>query len=90
MSVKTFQVSQLSCNSGNLAPSGCLQYQTGTTGVVKSFNFDQSLHLADQHQTICFRREQGNCRICYSAEAKTDVQLGGKHTKAVTKVCIHV
>ena len=35
---------------------------------------------------MVFRREQGNCRICFTAEIATDVQLSGKNTKAVTKV----
>ena len=35
---------------------------------------------------VFFRREAGNCRICYSADAVGDVNLGGKATKVVTKV----
>ena len=39
--------------------------------------------MADQKQTICIRRESGNCQICYSAAADADVSLGGKITKGV-------
>ena len=41
--------------------------------------------MADQKQTICIRRESGNCQICYSAAAVADVSLGGKITKATLK-----
>ena len=32
---------------------------------------------------LSFRREQGNCQICFSAATLTDVQLGGKNTKGI-------
>lgn len=43
--------------------------------MVKTFNYDGGKHLADQMQTICIRREAGNCRICWTADAATDVQV---------------
>ena len=43
------KITQYSCGFPNLAPNGCLQYFYGaTTGVVKSFNFDGGMHLANQ------------------------------------------
>ena len=45
------QVTQLSCSDPNLAPGGCLQYHTGHTGVIESFNWqntDAKYHLANQ------------------------------------------
>ena len=44
----------------------------GTSGIIQSYNFDGSLHLANQNQRICFRQERGNCRICYTAQSPTD------------------
>jgi len=81
------KVSQIDCNSEQLAPDGCLQYITGTTstGIIKTFNYDQTHHLANQFQQICFRQERGNCRICFSADTLADVQLGGKNTKGMIK-----
>ena len=38
------------------------------------------------NNALCNRREQGNCEICYSAAAATDVFLGGKGTKVTTIV----
>ena len=57
-------------------PAGCLQYHTGITGDIATFNWDLAgtttsalagiTHLADQHYSICFRREEGYCRTCFS------------------------
>lgn len=81
----SIHTSLIPCSSPNKAPAGCLQWFTGTsgTGSVKSFNYDEGTHLSDQVQTICFRREQSNCRVCFSAEAITDVALGGKANKGL-------
>lgn len=70
-------ITQYSCDYENLAPSGCDQWYFNPTaaGSVKSFNYDESKHLADQKQTICVRREAGKCRICWFALAATDVQV---------------
>jgi len=69
-------VTQYTCGQEDTAgPPGCLQYFTGTSGTVKSFNFNPSntnaatdtstTHLQNQHYEICFRRESGYCYICY-------------------------
>ena len=57
-------------------PAGCLQYHTGITGDIATFNWDLAgtatsalagiTHLANQHYSICFRREAGYCRTCFS------------------------
>merc|ERR1739844_253497 len=68
----TIKASQLACGDSNLAPSGCSQYYWGTGGAstIKSFGYDGSTsHLAEQAQTICVRRESGNCQICWYAAA---------------------
>ena len=76
-------------------PAGCLQYHTGITGDIATFNWDLAgttvsalagiTHLADQHYSICFRREEGYCRTCFSEKfagsfgvslATTDAQSG--------------
>ena len=75
----SIKVSQMACDDDNLPPQGCTQYYYGTSGTnqVRSFNFDGGRHLADQHQVVCVRRESGNCRICWSADAATDVSVSG-------------
>ena len=51
-------VSQISCNDFvNRAPPGCTQWHRGNSGngQIKTFNYDQGLHLANQHQIMCVR-----------------------------------
>ena len=70
-------VTQYTCGQEDLTgPPGCLQYHTGTTGLIKSFGFPSSntasatdvstTHLQNQVYQICIRRESGYCYICYS------------------------
>ncbi len=68
-SVKT--VTQFSCGSEAGGPPGCLQYFTGSSGVISSFNFPRDLtrtatHLSNQFYTVCLRREEGMCSVCYT------------------------
>ena len=89
----SIKVSQYSCDYQNLAPSGCDQYFFGSGGTnnVQTFNWDGQKHLASQDQTICVRRESGNCRICWWAAALTDVDLGvGKSVKVSSFLNIFV
>jgi len=60
------KVSMIECDSLSLPPQGCLQYHTGATGTVKSFNWDDSTayeHLNNQHYRACIRQERGYCNI---------------------------
>lgn len=72
------KTSQIECGN-RLADHECLQYHTGTAGSFMSFNFDPTTtsttsiatgtttqHLSNQHYTICFRREEDYCGICFS------------------------
>merc|ERR1712038_116062 len=66
------KVSQIECSSATRAPNGCLQYFTGTTNTVKSYNWDGSAacapgcQLANQDYNVCFRTEAGMCGINYT------------------------
>ena len=71
-------VTQYTCGQEDLAgPPGCLQYHTGTTGLLKNFGYPSSntasstdvstTHLQNQVYQICIRRESSYCYICYSA-----------------------
>jgi len=70
------KVSQVICDGRTNPPGGCLQYHTGTTGTVRSFNFlaasGSYLHLADQYYKVCIRRESGYCKIGWYASTDTD------------------
>lgn len=85
----SIRVTQYACDYSNLAPAGCTQYFWGDgTGIIKSYNWDGSYHLADQNQVACVRREKGNCRICYATAAYTDVQVSSSTAdKFMTKSC---
>ncbi|CAG0884200.1 unnamed protein product [Darwinula stevensoni] len=49
-----------------IAPTGCLQYYTGVSGRVKSFNYDGgNRHLNRQRYSICVRTEVGFCGITW-------------------------
>ena len=73
------EVTQFSCDYENLAPQGCLQYHFGNDGAgnVESFNFNagNGIHLANQNQMICIRREANMCKICWTPAAVGDFQL---------------
>ena len=60
------QISQLSCQSRWKPPEGCLQYFTGTSGYIYSYNYAGGTHLASQDYTNCIRTEQGYCSIEYT------------------------
>merc|ERR1719245_892205 len=60
------KVSQIPCGAW-APPDGCLQWNTGLTGRLTSFNWldTGSSHLADQQYTQCVRQEAGYCCIEY-------------------------
>jgi len=50
-------------------PAGCLQFFTGATGTVNTFNWataTTSTHLANQDYDVCVRRLTDRCSICWS------------------------
>ncbi|XP_053692418.1 uncharacterized protein LOC128740871 [Sabethes cyaneus] len=48
------------------APSGCMQYFTGTEGVIQTFNFaENGRHLANHNYRACIRQEKGMCSVAY-------------------------
>ena len=73
------QIIQLACDSNSLAPRDCTQYYFGQTfGTVHSYNYYGGLHLANQNQLICIRKELNRCRICYStAMGNDDFDISG-------------
>jgi hypothetical protein len=57
------KISQIECGATAAPPDGCLQYHTGVSGQITTFNFIDTAtsHLALQDYSICFRKEQGYC-----------------------------
>jgi len=83
------KITQIECNSELRAPQGCTQYFYGSNSQeVQSYNFDNGngLHLANQNQNVCVRRERGNCKICWYAKDLKDVDTNGDNANAVGKI----
>ncbi|XP_046638127.1 uncharacterized protein LOC124316306 [Daphnia pulicaria] len=73
-------ISMIPCDSANLAPMDCLQYFTGRTGTVKSFNWRDvtgtaTRQLANQDYSICFRTAPGFAKtLCVTPCTVTSTQ----------------
>lgn len=55
-------------------PARCLQFFTGNTGTVRTFNWQANqagTHLASQFYDVCVRRESGRCVLCWSPTNET-------------------
>lgn len=62
------RVTQIECDSPGRPPSTeCLQYYTGVSGTLQSWNYDDStdIHTTGMTYAICLRREKGFCGIQY-------------------------
>merc|ERR1711997_544445 len=62
---------QISCTASWKAPTDCVQYFTGVSGNVKSYNFAGSQILQSQNYNNCLRQEKGYCKIRWSQNAAT-------------------
>ena len=73
------KVTQIPCGAIYAAPNDCLQYFTGLTGTIKTFNFDDPSdnHLPNHEYSACMRQEKGFCCVEYSICPDTTFQLGG-------------
>jgi hypothetical protein len=62
------RISQIPCQSNYKAEDGCMQYHTGVTGQIRSFNYDSGmgLQLSNQDYSICIRMERNFCGIQYT------------------------
>ncbi|XP_061705519.1 uncharacterized protein LOC133516539 [Cydia pomonella] len=76
------KLTQIACDCPGLAPNGCLQYYTGVTGTISSFNYGTAANtalsaslvtgtrqIANLNYGICIRMEAGYCAIQYSQTA---------------------
>jgi len=64
----SIRVTQIPCDSEMRPNNGCLQYFTGITGRITTFNFNNndSAHLDKQDYDVCIRREKDYCCVKYS------------------------
>jgi len=56
---------QISCDATWKAPTDCVQYFTGSTGTIQSYNFAGGQLLQGMYYTNCVRTEAGYCGIQY-------------------------
>jgi len=63
------KISQIECGAVNRGVEGCLQYHTGVSGTISSFNYmdAEGLQLSNQEYSVCVRHERGFCGISYTA-----------------------
>merc|ERR1712223_1641908 len=63
------KVTQIDCYSLAKASDGCLQYFTGVSGQMFSFNYNDAtgLQLSNTDYTVCVRMERNFCGIQYTA-----------------------
>jgi len=81
-------ISHIECTSLTLPPTGCTKYFWNDAGraVLKNYNYEAtdslaSIHLGQQHERFCIRRERGKCVGCFSAAAGAfDVSNGSEST----------
>ncbi|CAL8110369.1 unnamed protein product [Orchesella dallaii] len=71
------EILTIPCNSVARAPTGCLQYYTGVSGVVESFNFQGGMHLANLDYSVCVRMEDGMRFIDWSPCSANSVRFAG-------------
>merc|ERR1711983_80219 len=76
-------ITQIECTSNTLPPTGCTKYFWNTNAgraVLKSSNYQvttTSIHLGQQHDRYCIRRERGMCVGCFAA-ADTEFAVSGR------------
>jgi hypothetical protein len=81
-------ITQLECTHELLPKPGCTQYFYGSlTVTVASYNYfstlGTSVHLANQHQRICIRRERGYCIGCFYGDDTSFNISGGTNDSVV-------
>jgi hypothetical protein len=77
-------IMQISCTAKWKPPEGCLQYYTGTTGFIQSYNYAGGIHLANQDYNNCIRTERNFCSMQYTQVATTDFSMSS--TTASTSI----
>merc|ERR1712079_648100 len=77
---------QISCTASWKAPTDCVQYFTGKTGTVKSYNFGGGQLLQSQIYTNCIRTEAGYCAIQWKESSTTSPDPFGVGASPTTAI----
>merc|ERR1711981_1487791 len=74
-------ISHIECSSATLPPTGCTKYYWNAAGTARLINYNfqdtvafNNIHLAQQHERFCIRRERAKCVGCFTA-AEEDFQV---------------
>jgi len=75
-------VSQIECTSETLPPPGCTKYfwggDSGARSII-SYNYQaNTVHLANQHERFCMRRERGFCIGCFATANNANFAISGR------------
>jgi len=64
------KVQQIACKSEDLAPFGCLTYNTETSGMIMSFNNQNGggQLINDQKYTHCIKNQKGYCDVSFVSD----------------------
>jgi len=71
----SIHVTQFASSNEMGGPPGCLQFYTGFSGMVSTFNWQgtatrtTSVHLQNHNYNVCVRQELGKCYICWAPTA---------------------
>ncbi|OXA52202.1 uncharacterized protein LOC110852632 [Folsomia candida] len=82
--VWNIEILTIPCLSVVRAPPGCLQYFTGISGQVQSFNFQGGTHLSNMDYSICVRPEDGMRFIDWAPCSPGDVRISGSPATSPT------
>ena len=77
---------QLSNYCVTRAPTDCVQYFTGKSGSVKSYNFAGSQFLQSQIYNNCIRTEKGYCAIQWKESSTTSPDPFGVGASPTTQI----
>merc|ERR1719350_1677813 len=85
---KTFNIlaRQISCTATWKAPTDCVQYFTGKSGTVKSYNFGGGQLLQSQIYANCIRTEAGYCAIQWKESSTTSPDPFGVGASPTTQI----
>jgi len=75
-------IMQIPCDAKWKPPEGCLQYYTGSTGYIQSYNYAGGIHLANQDYNNCIRTERNFCSMQYTQVSNTDFSMDGEDADA--------
>ncbi|XP_075219132.1 uncharacterized protein LOC142323420 [Lycorma delicatula] len=78
----SIHIQQLREKSVLLAPSNCLQYHLTTSGVIKSFNYQNNFsavirpgYMNKLNYAVCIKKQSGYCEVTYSNKAKNGTEM---------------